>query len=832
MFLTPSLHHSSFCCSSQLMRQFFWALAAILSRRLEGVSKDSQALLHPGGSHSFTGGGAGSGTNALQAHAAEQLSQRTAVELLGLFGLRASSAYEAEKMLLGSCDCQISIESNSAVGATSGDARIFLFSRYLCIEQPIVLFTQRQAFRLSEILSLVHPKGFDAEGSGMATVDLQMKGRSVRVTMQAELMPEFEKMVEEARLIASDMSFLKKADAERQAGAEMSSISEASVLGVTPSVTPSGTPRSASATATATFASGPTAVTSIPAASRSNSGGRSGVRTIVDESAAIEQAKQMLISSFKGGKKAGHLMGGQRSDREWPMGAEEESGGGVSGGVHIKALSADEWQLLLQGATARAYQRNTRIVQRSRKLDGLLFITRGSLRAQVDMPGRPQALVVGHLGPGDIVGTNSFILGSLPMATVIVESDEALVVRLPARELFATFAEQPVIAGKFYCFLATVQAERLRIYNSQTSAELTITEDTNAPKTMAAITENNAFMIIINKFLKTLPDAGAEHIALLEFVKEVKALQQEGNPAQMRKHIQHIYTLYVAPDAARPINLPEMLQESISEAQANALSQNNPADGKSQGSERTIIAARAQELRHLFDAGYAHCIRVLETRILSKFLSSSHYDYVLQLLAKEQTTLTAEHFTVVRLLGEGAFGQVLEVVKRDCGKRYAMKVMAKDRCSQTFGEGWESICLEERKLMATLHHPLLINLAYAYQNLRFLVLVMDVCHGGDLDKFGVTGDLKFTSGQVTSRIPLPPRFPRSLRLARPLAALASSLAPPAPHSCLVEPTHSTYPNSLVAVAICRPRVHRHHRSPPAQKRYVPRPQATEPTARR
>ena len=36
-------------------------------------------------------------------------------------------------------------------------------------------------------------------------------------------------------------------------------------------------------------------------------------------------------------------------------------------------------------------------------------------------------------------------------------------------------------------------------------------------------------------------------------------------------------------------------------------------------------------------------------------------------------------FKATRVLGEGGFGQVLEVVKRDCGKRYAMKVMMHTR---------------------------------------------------------------------------------------------------------------------------------------------------------
>ena len=37
-----------------------------------------------------------------------------------------------------------------------------------------------------------------------------------------------------------------------------------------------------------------------------------------------------------------------------------------------------------------------------------------------------------------------------------------------------------------------------------------------------------------------------------------------------------------------------------------------------------------------------------------------------------------EDFRVVRVMGEGGFGQVIDVVKRDCGCHYAMKVMQKE----------------------------------------------------------------------------------------------------------------------------------------------------------
>ena len=67
------------------------------------------------------------------------------------------------------------------------------------------------------------------------------------------------------------------------------------------------------------------------------------------------------------------------------------------------------------------------------------------------------------------------------------------------------------------------------------------------------------------------------------------------------------------------------------------------------------------------------------------------------------------------MLGAGAFGKVLEVKKRDCERTYAMKVQAKSMLEQTFGDVWEKLAIIERKLMGSLHHPLLVNLAYAFQ---------------------------------------------------------------------------------------------------------------------
>ena len=89
-----------------------------------------------------------------------------------------------------------------------------------------------------------------------------------------------------------------------------------------------------------------------------------------------------------------------------------------------------------------------------------------------------------------------------------------------------------------------------------------------------------------------------------------------------------------------------------------------------------------------------------------------------------------------QVLGKGGFGQVVQVVKRDCGLAYAMKIQQKPELEAAFGDDWEMLALTEMKLLAALRHPLLVNLAYAFQTIDQLALVMDACPHGDLSRFG------------------------------------------------------------------------------------------------
>jgi len=212
----------------------------------------------------------------------------------------------------------------------------------------------------------------------------------------------------------------------------------------------------------------------------------------------------------------------------------------------------------------------------------------------------------------------------------------------------------------------------------------------------------------------------------------VKDLQNEPDVENLLPIVKAIYANFAADNAPRLISsIPRTIRMKM--ADALTMTRQFP-DGR-------II-------RHVYDEPMALAMSALEQRVLSDFISSSHYHYVLELKAKELQPVTVDYFKVVRMLGKGAFGQVLEVIKRDCGKRYAMKVMEKKQVASVFGDSWESLVLVEKNLQASLHHPLLINLAYAFQNIRYLILVMDCCHGGDLEDFGVNGREHLTAAQI------------------------------------------------------------------------------------
>ena len=114
---------------------------------------------------------------------------------------------------------------------------------------------------------------------------------------------------------------------------------------------------------------------------------------------------------------------------------------------------------------------------------------------------------------------------------------------------------------------------------------------------------------------------------------------------------------------------------------------------------------------------------------------------------------------VVDALRDGHFGDgtVRDKDSKATGDKFAEFGMNKDLMRKCFGSSWRSKIQLEKDLMASLHHPFLVNLQYAFQNPDFLALVMDLVPAGDLSEFVLT-EKRLTSAQVR-RGEIPCRFP-------------------------------------------------------------------------
>ena len=71
--------------------------------------------------------------------------------------------------------------------------------------------------------------------------------------------------------------------------------------------------------------------------------------------------------------------------------------------------------------------------------------------------------------------------------------------------------------------------------------------------------------------------------------------------------------------------------------------------------------------RATFDDALGLAVDAISKQAYSSFLASDHFSYILELKAKEGIIPGLPDFRLIRVLGQGGFGQVLEVVKRDCG---------------------------------------------------------------------------------------------------------------------------------------------------------------------
>ena len=88
-----------------------------------------------------------------------------------------------------------------------------------------------------------------------------------------------------------------------------------------------------------------------------------------------------------------------------------------------------------------------------------------------------------------------------------------------------------------------------------------------------------------------------------------------------------------------------------------------------------------------------------------------------------------DDFEMLCLVGQGAFGKVFQVRKKDSGSVYAMKVMRKETIIEREQTDYMRA---ERDILTVIHHLCVVTLRYSFQTSQKLYLIMDFVNGGHL----------------------------------------------------------------------------------------------------
>ncbi|XP_031788624.1 rho-associated protein kinase 1 isoform X4 [Nasonia vitripennis] len=105
----------------------------------------------------------------------------------------------------------------------------------------------------------------------------------------------------------------------------------------------------------------------------------------------------------------------------------------------------------------------------------------------------------------------------------------------------------------------------------------------------------------------------------------------------------------------------------------------------------------------------------------------NRYDSVAQDICKMR--MRPDDFTLIKVIGRGAFGEVQLVRHKSTQKVYAMKLLSK---FEMIKRSDSAFFWEERDIMAHANSEWIVQLHFAFQDQKYLYMVMDYMPGGDL----------------------------------------------------------------------------------------------------
>ena len=604
------------------------------------------------------------------------------------FGLRAPSAAD-RPTLLGTLECVCAVERHSVSGGDGSPSKLYLLSSHLCVHQGAFGFTHRFAIPLVEVLSVIKAGGTGGGGGGAgpsggalrgsrggggrgkaaaapaassssaaapASVQVQCRALSLTLTgISPELVEPLCRSIETARLASMDAVAIARDNRQAKEG-----IAGGAAAGASPGMMK----RSRSSITWVAGHSSSNLLAGAAAAASSAAGKGKG-------KAGAEAAKAAGGVGGVGGVGRGWAAadgGGPRPrGDDAPRGRLDRRG---DGGAALAARRRPAHRGAVGGAPS--VLRASAVVQgadgacRGRGEPRALHVRERAAARREDGRGRSAAVVVGALGAGDMFGERTLVLGGRAGASVVADSEQAVVLRLSADRLSEISTHDPQLSAKLFCLLSCKQAARLQQLTAEEAAPVMVgAAGSGAPADMDAIYEHDACWVIFLKWARSLKveaaAAAAEGggggpgssgkkrktaaadkgkadkgtaassgggdgpiVAMADLLAGCRSVRTEADADALHAAATALWAAHLSPDAPRKVDaVPATLCKAVEAALGGGGGKSKSKSKKGQAS--SSAAAPPAALRKAFEAPAAAVRAALGGACLRRFLASAHY---------------------------------------------------------------------------------------------------------------------------------------------------------------------------------------------------------------
>ncbi|KAF2452773.1 kinase-like domain-containing protein [Lineolata rhizophorae] len=108
---------------------------------------------------------------------------------------------------------------------------------------------------------------------------------------------------------------------------------------------------------------------------------------------------------------------------------------------------------------------------------------------------------------------------------------------------------------------------------------------------------------------------------------------------------------------------------------------------------------------------------------------TGHMKVGVSFVENRQRSLKIEDFDLLKVVGKGSFGKVMQVQKRDTHRIYALKTIRK---AHIISRSEVAHTLAERSVLAQINNPFIVPLKFSFQSPEKLYLVLAFVNGGEL----------------------------------------------------------------------------------------------------